>query len=246
MSRPLLWLQPTDDFPTPSTGWEAEDTAPGGLLAAGGALSVDWLLKAYSNGVFPWFSEGDPILWWSPDPRMVLQADQFRVHKSLRQAIKKFTNTPECHIRINSRFDLVIHACATTPRLGQNGTWILPAMVDAYLDLHRAGFAHSIEVWVDDSLVGGLYFVNLGRSVFGESMFAHQPNASKIALAALVAMCIEFGVESIDCQQQTHHLATLGARPIQRCIFLQKVKSETRGAPIHWQFDSAYWQNIGL
>lgn len=245
MPRPLPWLQPTDHLPPASTAWGAQDPAPG-LLAAGGMLSTDWLLKAYANGIFPWFSEGDPILWWSPDPRMVLNVEQFKVHKSLRQAIKKFISDPACSIRINSRFDRVIHACATTPRSGQNGTWIVPAMIDAYIDLHRAGFAHSIEIWVNGMLVGGLYFVNLGRAVFGESMFAHQTNASKIALAALVAMCIEFGVEAIDCQQQTPHLARLGAHPVPRCNFVEKVKSDANSEIIDWQLDPAYWQNIGL
>ncbi|MBN4841548.1 leucyl/phenylalanyl-tRNA--protein transferase, partial [Citrobacter braakii] len=165
---------------------------------------------AYSNGIFPWYSTGQPVLWWSPDPRMVLHVDEFRVRRSFRKVLHRFLKDPRCEVRIDSAFGDVIRACARTPRPGQDGTWIVPDMQAAYRALHRAGHAHSVEAWWDGELVGGLYLVNLGRAVFGESMFTHRRDASKMALAALVAACRAWGVALIDCQQQTRHLASLG------------------------------------
>ncbi len=152
---PLPWLKPGDDFPPPASAWDAHSEASG-LLAAGGDLRVGTLVRAYSSGIFPWFSEGQPILWWSPDPRMVLRAPNFRLHRSLRQVLKRFTRDDRCEVRFNTAFSDVIAACAGTPRSGQPGTWILPHMVQAYSALHCAGHAHSVETWVDGQLVGGL------------------------------------------------------------------------------------------
>ena len=242
-SPSLQWLAPGQDFPSTRQSWGRNAPAPG-LLAAGGALDVATLSKAYSKGIFPWFSEGQPILWWNPDPRMVLDVGQFRLHSSFKKILGKFCKTPGCEIRFDSAFDQVIHACSTSPRVGQRSTWIVPEMRLAYGALHRAGMAHSVETWVNEELVGGLYCVALGKSVFGESMFSRSPNASKIALAALVSFCRHHAIEQIDCQQNTPHLATLGAREIGRDLFAQGVAlGITQTAP-SWQFDALYWKKL--
>jgi leucyl/phenylalanyl-tRNA---protein transferase len=239
----LPWLQPGAPFPPASQAWDAAQPAPG-LLAAGGALDVDSLRRAYCSGIFPWFSEGQPILWWSTDPRMVLYPGEFRLHRSLRKTVARFAADPRCRLSFDTAFDEVIRACAGTPRDGQSGTWIVPAMVDAYRDLHRAGLAHSVETWIDGRLAGGLYCVAIGRAVFGESMFAHVTDASKIALAALVAFCRREGVGMIDCQQNTRHLASLGAREIAREDFVQQVARATGERALHWRFDPVYWNAV--
>ena len=239
--RPVLcWLAPGDAFPPLSEAWGPDDPAPG-LLAAGGSLDLQSLLAAYSRGVFPWFSDGQPILWWSPDPRMVLPIAEFRLHRSLRKTLHRFSLSENCEIRIDSAFDEVLRACAASPRPGQTGTWIVPEMIVAYEQLHAAGIAHSVEVWVDDALIGGLYCVAIGGAVFGESMFARATDASKVALAALVALCRAHGVGFIDCQQNTRHLASLGAREIGRTEFVGAVRrAALRPAP-SWKFDPLYW-----
>lgn len=236
----LPWLVAGQDFPAASQAWGAGSPAPG-LLAAGGRLDVDTLRRAYSQGIFPWYSEGQPILWWSPDPRMVLDVFNFRVHPSFRKTLQKFRAAVNCEIRIDAAFAQVIRACAASPREGQAGTWINADMMSAYADLHRAGLAHSVETWVGGALVGGLYCVALGKSVFGESMFSHAANASKIALAALVAFCRQHGMVQIDCQQNTRHLASLGAAEISRDLFLKRVAlGLSQAAPI-WKFDAHCW-----
>jgi leucyl/phenylalanyl-tRNA--protein transferase len=239
----LPWLHPGDPFPEPSLAWDQKQPAPG-LLAAGGALDVDSLQRAYASGIFPWFSEGQPILWWSTDPRMVLFTGEFKLHRSLRKTVARFAADPRCEIRFDSDFSAVIGACATSDRPGQSGTWIVPAMVSAYEAFHRAGFAHSVETWIDGRLVGGLYCVVIGRAVFGESMFTRVPDASKIALAALVAWSRQAGVPMIDCQQNTRHLASLGAREIARAEFVQEVGSQSRCGSAAWQFEPVYWNSL--
>jgi leucyl/phenylalanyl-tRNA--protein transferase len=219
------------------------DPVPG-LLAAGGALDVDTLMQAYSNCVFPWFSEDQPILWWSPDPRMVLRVADFKLHRSLRKTLIRFAETPGCEVRIDHGFEAVIEACSRSPRVGQSGTWIVPDMVKAYTHLHRAGFAHSVETWIDGELAGGLYCVALGRAVFGESMFTRRPDASKIALAALVALCRHSGVQMIDCQQNTAHLASLGAREMARKRFVAHVAAARQLEGPRWRFEPVYWADI--
>jgi leucyl/phenylalanyl-tRNA--protein transferase len=186
-------------------------------------LSVERLVSAYSQGIFPWFSEGEPILWWSPDPRMVLEVADFKVSRSFSKVLRQFQNNHASETLMDTAFPEVIARCARTARARQQGTWIVPAMQAAYVRLYEAGFAHSVETWVDGELVGGLYFTMLGRAVFGESMFSSQPNASKIALATLVNWCKAQGVTWIDCQQQTQHLASLGAAPISREAFTHKL-----------------------
>ena len=184
----LPLLQPGAPFPAADEAWPAQSPAPG-LVAVGGALDVPTLRAAYSAGIFPWFSAGEPILWWSTDPRMVLPVAQFRLHRSLRRRVQQFTRDPRCEIRMDGAFAQVMAACAGAPRRGQTGTWIGPAMRAAYEALHTAGHAHSVEVWVDECLVAGLYCVGIGRALFGESMFTTVTDGSKIALAALVAWC---------------------------------------------------------
>ena len=240
---PLAALRPGDPFPPLSQAWPSQSAAPG-LLAAGGALDVPTLLKAYSSTIFPWFSEGQPILWWSTDPRMVLRVADFKLNRSLKKTIQKFAMQPNMAVRIDSAFDQVIHHCANMSRPGQTGTWILPEMVTAYIDLHHAGYAHSVETWVDGQLVGGLYCVALGQAVFGESMFALQTDASKIALAALIAFARAHGIEWIDCQQNTRHLASLGAREVDRSEFLQWVAQDKKREAPTWTFTPHNWQHI--
>ena len=216
----IHWLQPGDPFPPVHTALRD----PAGLLAAGGELSPERLVDAYRQGIFPWFGEGDPVLWWSTDPRMVLFVDEFRVSHSLRKRIVRSIDDPSIEIRCDHAFADVIAACAA-PRDVDGGTWIVDEIIDAYVDLHRRGIAHSVETWVDGRLVGGLYGVAIGRMFYGESMFARATDASKIALAHLVAFARNSAMPMLDCQQQTKHLASLGARPIPRSEFSQRIAS---------------------
>jgi leucyl/phenylalanyl-tRNA--protein transferase len=239
----LPWLDADESFPPVATAWGENDPAPG-LLAAGRSLEVASLLQAYGLGIFPWFSAGQPILWWSPDPRMVLRTADFRLHRSLRKSINHFRHAPAHEIRFDTAFEQVIAACSSMPRAGQSGTWIVPDMVQAYTALHRAGHAHSVETWIDGELAGGLYCVNIGGMVFGESMFAHRTDASKIALSALVAFCRAQGVPMIDCQQNTRHLASLGAAEIPRSDFVAHVAASLALAPPAWKFVPLYWNQL--
>ena len=242
----LTWLDAQSPFPDTRSALGADSEAPG-LLAAGGDLSVGRLVEAYSKGIFPWYGEGQPILWWSPEPRMVLPVAEFKLHRSLRKTLTKFLRAQGCEVRVNTAFDRVIQACATTPRDGQNGTWILPEMVHAYIDLHRQGVAHSVETWIDGELVGGLYGLNLGQMFFGESMFAHRTDASKIALAGLVALCRQRGIPLIDCQQNTAHLGSMGARPIERAEFEAHLSTLVGVRPPQaWAYDPYCWTTLGL
>ena len=239
----LPWLAPGDPLPDAASAWGESDPVPG-LLAAGGGLDVPSLLQAYARGIFPWFSEGQPILWWSPDPRMVLEVERFSLHRSLRKTLERMRAAPGFEIRIDHGFEAVIQACAQAPRVGQTGTWILPEMVRAYTALHRAGHAHSVETWIDGELAGGLYCVAIGRAVFGESMFARRPDASKIALAALVSFCRRHGIAMIDCQQNTTHLASLGAREMPRARFVSHVARARHLAGPQWRFEPVYWSEL--
>ncbi len=191
---------------------------PNGLLAAGGDLSPERLLAAYSRGVFPWFNEDDPILWWSPDPRMVLFPNELKISRSLNKTLRK-KNYKIC---ADSDFNQVMQACAE-PRKGQSGTWIHPEMIAAYVALHDLGLAHSVETWKDDMLVGGLYGIAIGKMFFGESMFSRKTDASKIAFVHLVRQLRNWGFGMIDCQMKTAHLASFGAREIPRKEFSQKL-----------------------
>ena len=241
--RALPWLEAGDSFPAISTAWGPSDPAPG-LLAAGGALDVPTLLAAYSQGIFPWFSDDQPVLWWSTDPRMVLQTRNFKLHRSLRKSLTHFVKDTNCEIRFDNSFAQVIESCSTKARAHQPGTWILQSMVEAYCALHAAGHAHSVETWINGELAGGLYCVNIGGAVYGESMFAHRTDASKIALCALIAFCRAKGIAMIDCQQNTQHLASLGAFEIPREDFATHVVQTVGNAAPVWRFDPLYWNEI--
>lgn len=193
-------------------------TAPNGLLAAGGRLSPDWLLAAYMRGIFPWFNEGDPILWWSPSPRMVLQPGGMHVSRSLRKAYRR----RPVRVSANAAFEQVIEGCRE-PREGQPGTWITDDMRDAYLQLHHLGWAHSFEIWQDRQLVGGLYGIGLDTVFYGESMFSRRSNGSKYALLALSQWAYSQKLTMIDCQVYNDHLDRLGAREIDRKTFEQRL-----------------------
>jgi len=243
----IAWLHDErTPFPPTAQALGARSDAPG-LLAAGGTLGIERLTQAYSHGIFPWYGEGQPVLWWSPDPRMVLRCDEFRVSHSLRKTLRRFIADSRCELRIDSAFDQVIQACASVPREGQPGTWILAPMRAAYRAWHRAGAVHSFETWIDGELAGGLYGVNLGRMFFGESMFARRTDASKIALAALVAFCRAHRIEAIDCQQNTAHLASMGAREWRRPAFeAHLARSVHEPAPKDWSYDPSLWAQLGL
>lgn len=238
----LAWIDDTLPLPPPELALGEGSDAPG-LVAAGGHVNPARLEEAYRQGIFPWYSAGQPVLWWSPDPRMVLPVAAFRLSLSLRKTLRRFLRTPGCEIRFDHGLRAVMQACATAPREGQDGTWIVPAMVDAYCAwAERAGRVHSVETWVDGELVGGLYFVAIGRMVFGESMFSRRTDASKLALAALVAACRARGVALIDCQQNTGHLASLGAHEVPRTEFLAHVRvAVTAAGDGDWTYDEAAW-----
>jgi len=242
----LPWLHGDTPFPPTGLALGPETEAPG-LLAAGGDLGPARLVDAYRHGIFPWYGEGQPLLWWSTDPRMVLPVAEFKLSRSLRKTLQRFLRTPGCAFRFDGDTPSVIAACAAAPREGQDGTWIVPEMVEAYVQLHRLGIVHSVEAWVDGRLVGGLYGVNLGRMFYGESMFARCTDASKLALAALIAFCRSEGIRLIDCQQQTSHLASLGARPIPREAFEAHLRvAVAQPGPRRWAYDPGCWKSLDL
>jgi leucyl/phenylalanyl-tRNA--protein transferase len=210
----IPWLAANDRFPPVERALEE----PNGLLAAGGDLSVPRLLEAYRGGIFPWFSDGQPILWWSPDPRMVLVPSEMKLPRSLKKRLAR----KDYEVRADTAFEDVIRACAA-PRPGQDGTWITDEMAAAYTQLHRAGYAHSVETWIGGRLAGGLYGIAYGRMFYGESMFARAPDASKIALAHLVRQLQRWNCGLIDCQMATAHLARFGAREIPRAEFMRRL-----------------------
>ena len=219
--------------PFPSVDSALRD--PNGLLAAGADLSPERLLDAYTHGIFPWFGEDDPLLWWSPDPRMVLFTSELHVSHSLRKTIR----SGWLRVSLDSCFAQVMEGCAA-PRQGQHGTWITPEMSDAYRRLFDLGYAHSVEVWADQQLVGGLYGVALGRMFYGESMFSRVSDASKVALVALVKQIERWGFPCVDCQMSTSHLFSLGAREVSRATFLRLLRPLVRQAPVlsPWRFDA--------
>ncbi len=204
------------DYIFPSPKYACDE----GLLAYGGDLSPNRLLTAYRKGIFPWFNKDDPILWWSPNPRLILYPKDFKASKSLLKTEKKGI----FEVRFDSDFENVIKNCSTTPRFGQRGTWITKEMQEAYIELHKMGFAHSIETYFEGRLVGGLYGVAMGKAFFGESMFSHVNDASKIALKTLSDVLAFRGYDFIDCQVRTNHLISLGAVEISRLDFLDRLK----------------------
>ncbi len=207
---------------------------PNGLLAAGGDLSPERLLEAYRNGIFPWFSPSDPILWWSPNPRMVLFPSDLRLSASLKKTLKR-----ACFkVTTDQAFEQVVRACAA-PRAGENGTWIVEEMIAAYCELYRLGHAHSVEVWMGDELAGGLYGVAIGKMFYGESMFSKRTDGSKIAFAHMAKQLERWGFGMIDCQMYTPHLASLGAREIPRAEFVACLQDLINCEPVqHFRFDT--------
>lgn len=221
-----------DDTPFPPV--EEAPRIPNGLLAIGGKLDAARLLEAYRRGIFPWFRADDPILWWCPDPRMVLFPQEFKVSHSLRKTLRNRVY----EVRTDTAFTQVMRSCAA-PRAGQAGTWIHEEMIAAYSELHRLGYAHSVETWHEGELVGGLYGVALGRIFYGESMFSRMRDASKIALAQLSAQAVRWKIGLIDCQLHTDHLASLGAREIPRKEFIRHVQELIHYPNLvsPWRFD---------
>ncbi len=226
---PVFQLPDDLNFPSPDL---AEDN---GLLAVGGDLSESRLLLAYSKGIFPWYSEGDPILWWSPDPRMILVPDKFKCSRSLKQTIKKGSY----QVTMDSAFKSVIMHCASVHSISDGDTWITDEMMEAYIHLHRSGVAHSVETWFDDKLVGGLYGVSLGSAFFGESMFAEKSDASKVAFVSLIQQLQKWKFTLVDCQITTAHLKTFGAHEVSRRKFMALLGSAlTVGTKKgKWNFD---------
>lgn len=219
-----IWLRPDDlNFPSPNHAL----TEPNGLLAVGGDLSLERLLAAYKLGIFPWYETGQPILWWSPDPRMVLFPDELHISKSLNKVLNK----KAFNVTADQDFPAVISACANQRSKNREGTWITDEMQQAYINLHESGWAHSIEVWQENELVGGLYGIAIGGVFFGESMFATQDNASKVAFVHLVKSLQKRGIKLIDCQVSSEHLTSLGAREIKRSEFMYYL-SENINTPL--------------
>jgi len=230
MTDVITWINNSDAFPPVTRAMHS----PNGLLAAGGDLSENRLLDAYRQGIFPWFNPGEPIMWWSPDPRTVMMPSEFKASRSLTKILRNST----FEVRLDTAFEQVMRACAT-PRDEQQGTWISEEMIVAYSKLHQLGYAHSVEVWASGKMVGGLYGVSIGRMFYGESMFSHVSNASKIALAHLAFHLEYWQFGMIDCQMHTQHLATLGAREIPRSEFIARLKKLVHCEPVSdWKFDS--------
>ena len=223
-------LGPNDAFPPVDRALDE----PNGLLAAGGGLTINRLIMAYARGIFPWFSDGDPVLWWCPDPRMVLRVDRVHISRSLRRRLRQ----RQYEVSADRAFSDVLRACAA-PRHDDAGTWLVPSMMRAYERLFREGLAHSIEVWVDGELAGGLYGVALGRMFFGESMFTRRTDGSKIAIACLAAQLARWKFPLIDCQMRTAHLASLGAEDMPRRDFVAVVERLVRApaVPSPWRLD---------
>ena len=241
----IPWLEhPRQPLPPTSQALGTDSDAPG-LLAAGGELTTERLTEAYLHGVFPWYGPDQPVRWWAPDPRMVLPVAEFRLSRSLRKTVQRFIASADGEVRIDGAFRRVVEACGTTPRAGQDGSWIVPEMVDAYSAWHRAGRVHSVETWVGGELAGGLYGVSFGRMFFGESMFSHRTDASKVALVALMCFCRANGIGLVDCQQNTAHLASFGAREVPREVFEGELRARTQLSDVtDWTYHGAYWAQL--
>ncbi len=233
----IPWLGPSDPFPDPLTQSDPDPEVPG-LLAVSERIYTGQLERAYRRGIFPWYSDHQPVLWWSPDPRMTLNPGDLKISQSFRKTIRACLEDPSMTLQVDQDFPGVMRACATTERQGQDGTWITHEIMDAYTDLHEQGHAHCITLMQHHQAIGGLYCVSFGCMVFGESMFSKVRDSSKLALAALCAWCYDHGVSLIDCQQETAHLRSLGAKPIGRSQFLDHVEHAVR-APIpgDWSMD---------
>ncbi|MFN4328029.1 MAG: leucyl/phenylalanyl-tRNA--protein transferase [Limnobacter sp.] len=239
MSNPLRlpWIDRPEQFPPTSQAL----LDPPGLLCASDWLDTHWLAASYPRGIFPWYSPGEPVLWWSTHPRAVLFLEEFKLKRSLKQAIRRFAADPTRCIRLNSDFAQTIAQCANRARPGQNGTWITDEVIQAYCGLHQRGMAHSIEHWRGDEMVGGLYCVSVGGMVYGESMFALETDASKAAFAVFVAWLKRQNVHIIDCQQATGHLMSLGARTLPRPLFEEAMNVAIGQAAPDWSPCTLSW-----
>ena len=241
VSRKPRWITPDEPLP-PATSAD-----PDGLVAVGHDLSAERLVEAYGKGIFPWYSAGQPVRWWSLDPRMVVYTAEFSPGRTLRRRLRQLHDAApgtDWSVRLDSAFLSVIRACAATPRPGQSGTWITRDIMTAYTALHRQGLAHSVEVWSGDALVGGLYGVSLGRMFYGESMFARATDASKCAFAALIDLLRRLDMPMVDCQQSTAHLRSLGGREIGRREFVAEVDRLRRLAPPDWRAAGIEWPAV--
>ncbi|HEX4855451.1 MAG TPA: leucyl/phenylalanyl-tRNA--protein transferase [Limnobacter sp.] len=234
--KTLPWLESPTDFPETTQALDY----PSGLLAASGEITADWLMASYPKGIFPWYSPGEPVLWWSTSPRAVLYTHEFKLHRSLAKAIRRVRETGDHAIRLDTAFEQVMRACAE-PRPGQDGTWITEEIIQAYLELHRRGFAHSVEHWQGKQLIGGLYCVAIGKMIYGESMFSRQTDASKIAFASFVYWLKASNVHIIDCQQATRHLMSMGARTVSRQVFEAEIAESISKPALSWESRELEW-----
>jgi leucyl/phenylalanyl-tRNA---protein transferase len=239
VKQALVWIEPNQALPAPDTAWRE----PNGLVCAGLDLGAERLLEAYTKGIFPWYSPGQPVLWWSPDPRMILMLEEFKLHRSLRKSLTKVKADGQWSLTLNRCFSDVMRACAG-PRGGQSGSWITDEIIAAYSDLHRQGLAHSVEVWEKPiskfdqdkpELIAGLYGVSIGKMFFGESMFTLRTDASKLAFLSLVKSLLKMGFTMLDCQQNTRHLASFGAKEIPRSDFVQRIREFMSQPAAQWQ-----------
>ena len=237
-NQTIAWIDTAADFPNTSQAL----TAPNGLLAASTEINAQWLMSSYSKGIFPWYSRGEPVLWWTPSPRAVLYTKQFKLHRSLRKVIQKQANDPAHQLCLNTDFEGVMRNCAQQ-RQGQEGTWITEEIIQAYCELHQLGFAHSIEHWQNNQLIGGLYCVAIGHMVYGESMFSRQTDASKVAFACFVSWLKAQNVHMIDCQQATRHLMSLGACTVSRLVFETEMTDAMTQPPLNWESQQLIWKN---
>ena len=235
---PVEWLHENETFQNPLISGDLDPSIPG-LMAVSERIYPGQLLAAYRLGIFPWYSNHQPVLWWSPNPRMVLYPNNFKISKSLKKSIFQFYQNSDLQLRVDDNFEEVIRACASTKRKDQDGTWMTGDIIDAYTLLHLNGYAHSISIRHQNNLLGGLYCVSIGSMVFGESMFSRQENTSKLALAALCAWCKSQDVLMIDCQQETAHLMSLGAESIPRDAFLTHLEQAVKKIQIKspWNFN---------
>ncbi len=222
----IQWLRTNSPFPSPRDFVQDDPELPDGLIAISDSINENRLIAAYRQGIFPWYSKGQPVLWWCTSPRMVLETSSIKISNSLRKKIQQVQVNSEWEIKIDTSFQTMMESCANTQRKDQDGTWITSEIIDSYVKLHHLGIAHSVEMWYQNELVGGLYGINLGKMMYGESMFTRVTDASKVALTALCAWCASVGIQRIDCQQETDHLGSLGAHPIPKKDFLDWIESQ--------------------
>lgn len=241
----IAWIEAGEALPCPRSFFQDNPELPDSLIAMSAEMSPERLIEAYSQGMFPWYSAGDPVMWWCTAPRMVLNTNHVIVRESLAKSIRQIFQSPSWEIRVDHAFTEVMQACANSPRSGQSGgTWITDEVLTHYASLFDLGIAHSVETWFENRLVGGLYCINLGKMVYGESMFSRVSNASKIALVALCTWLKSQDIDWIDCQQETEHLASMGATPLDKTLFLDGIASRIKFPAPDWKWDKNVLQMI--